>query len=226
MKVLKSANIFFKLAFVGYLLFSVAPTTQGFTTSPHYWGTSSKVMNRELISKVHKPSWKIAYRYGAECKLEDRAEDKILEEAITAALNAWLQPLRDMKPARPITSVFHFQRQRDLNGDLWADDRIEGLLTVDVRVTFRCESEFSTAVLSGPSPDIYIRSGAKLTPLVLSHLTHELGHAFGLWDTYISAYRGLDLTTSGGLARTIGPQPSSWQYIPQEIYRRRDTDWH
>ena len=162
-----------------------------------------------LIHKINEPSWNIAYRYGAECRSEDKIEDNKLEEIITNALNMWMKPLRDMNPANPITKVFHYQRQRELNGDKFADRTVnlEELLAVDVRMTFLCEEGNSSSLISSVPPDIYVRRGSKFSPARLYSLTHELGHAFGLHDTYVGAKYGA--VSSGGLASTVGTQPSS-----------------
>ena len=45
--------------------------------------------------------------------------------------------------------------------------------------------------------------------LLSSALSHELGHAFGLADTYLSAHLRQGGKSSGGLDRTVGTQPSS-----------------
>ena len=54
-------------------------------------------------------------------------------------------------------------------------------------------------------PDIYMRRGTKITPTLISVLTHELGHAFGLDDTYLRE----GFVSTGGLKWTVGKQPAS-----------------
>lgn len=192
--------LFFTLTLIASCIIRNNPAQRKFITYEH------RLSNKNLlIHKITDPSWKIAYRYGAECKPNDRGARERLEAAVTTALNTWLQPLRDLKPANPITNVFHFQQQKDFNGDMWTD--VEELLAVDARVTFRCKNGFSFTSLSAVPPDVFTLLGAKLTPALLSHLTHELGHAFGLVDTYVGNIYGS--MSSGGLAGTVGRQPSS-----------------
>ena len=197
MKVFEKTNRIFLLTLIGCLSFSLTPTTSGFITDAH-----RLVKSNLLISKVHEPSWKIGYRYGAECKPKDR-QNKVLEETITRALQAWLTPLRELQPNRPITDSFTFQLQEDFHGD--TDENLEGLLAVDVRITFRCARVLAFALISSISPpDIFVAWGSEETDM-LSSLTHELGHAFGLADTY----RRRGIRSTGGLPGTVGTQPSS-----------------
>lgn len=207
MKVFEKTNRIFLLTLIGCLSFSLTPTTSGFITDAH-----RLVKSNLLISKVHEPSWKIGYRYGADCKPKDR-QDKVLEETITRALQAWLTPLRELQPDRPITNNFTFHLQEDFHGD--TDENLEGRWAVDVRITFRCARVSSFALIgSGDAPpDIFVHWGDEEND-TLSDLTHELGHAFGLADTYL--HRGIRST--GGLPGTVGTQPSSAMsfYFPED----------
>ena len=55
-----------------------------------------------------------------------------------------------------------------------------------------------------------MREGTKVTPNMLYTLVHELGHAFGLADTY---QRPGFMRSRGGLDWTAGNQPASgWQW--------------
>lgn len=157
-----------------------------------------------LIRKVDEPHWTIGYRYATECLPEERQNGKELEETITTVLQAWLQPLRELKPARPITANFRYQLQPDFKGG-WFDDPI-GLKKVDTRITFECRQGISFAINGRVSPpDLYIRRGTKVTPLLINSLAHELGHAFGLGDTYLHDI----FVSTGGLEATVGTQPPS-----------------
>ena len=120
-----------------------------------------------------------------------------------------------MKPARPIVDVFHFQLQEDFTGDKF--ENLAGKLAVDVRVTFQCVSSFSYALMSATPPDLFIRRGTKINPALLYSLTHEVGHAFGLQDTYVSTTH----PSTGGLAQTVGKQPSSIMAIMSGVAPQR-----
>ena len=183
----------------GYLCLSTAPA-YGFIAVEHRHGEQFNL----LIRKIDKQQWTIGYRYGAECLPEDRLNGKALEETIATALRAWLQPLREMQPARPITDDFRYQLQPDFNGDPF--DAHAGLMAVDTRITFECWQGRSLARTGRKSPpDIYMRRGTEITLALVATLAHELGHAFGLDDIYVRE----GFVSTSGLERTVGKQPPS-----------------
>ena len=215
MKLLKKTNLYCILILAGYLLLNTAIAAQGFITSEQTHGIDGRF--NLLIRKIDKPRWTIGYRYGAECLPEDRQNGKKLEETITAVLRAWLQPLREMQPARPITDDFRYVLQPDFNGDWFGDHG--GLLAVDTRITFECRQGISLVLRSQVAPpEVYMRVGTEITPLLVATLTHELGHAFGLDDTYIRD----GFVSTGGLEITAGTQPGSrmngrgWEHLIAE----------
>ena len=158
-----------------------------------------------LINKVHEKSWAIGYRYDIACPDADRKNSEELKRAITTGLQAWLHPLKDMPTAKLIVNDFHYERQPDMVND---DKRRIDLLALDLRVTFYCREGRSTSFigLSLP-PDIYLRQGAKVTDEFMSSITHELGHAMGLDDTYVG--RAAGGISKGGMNTTVGIQPPS-----------------
>ena len=84
---------------------------------------------------------------------------------------------------------------------------MEKLLATDLRVTFECTQGTSVAQISrGSPPAVVMRLGTDITPWMLAALIHELGHAFGLADTY---QRPGFMRSRGGLHRTAGNQPAS-----------------
>ena len=137
LKLMKKTHFYCVLALTGYLLLCTA--AQGFIAFEH----THPEQHNLLIRKIDKPQWTIGYRYAAECLPEDRQNGKALEEAITTALRAWLQSLREMQPARPITDDFRYVLQPDFNGDKFADRA--GLIAVDTRITFECRQDVSLA---------------------------------------------------------------------------------
>ncbi len=152
-----------------------------------------------LVNKVHAPHWNISYGYGNDCPPEAKNNDEALTAALSKALRTWLQPLRDYSD-KPIVKDFRYQKMAAVPfiavGDLW--------------IVFHCELMNSGAAI-GAIPGINLRRGTKVVQHLMSSLVHEVGHVFGLADTYISwqgAKRDLELNR-GGLASTKGTQPAS-----------------
>ena len=201
MKLLKKLNSIFSLAFVGYLLFSIVPTAQGFIAFHQRYKT-----RLVLMASVHEESWTIGYMYSEKCAAKDRPNDKELQRGITEALQTWLQPLRDYTK-RPIVNDFRFVKLRDWNEqDLRFDEEFKKLA---VRFGFICDLNNTAFAQVGTNlpPDITM----SITPQInLSHreaILHELGHAMGLDDTYIRPNGNEE--SSGGLPFTRGTQPRS-----------------
>ena len=128
---------------------------------------------------------------------------------IATALRAWLQPLHDMQLTRPITDDFQFSLMPDFQFDKLDD--LEVRRSVDLLITFQCVQGLSSAFISTKlPPEIRMRRGTEVDLRLLSSaLSHELGHAFGLGDTYLSAHLRKGGVSTGGLDRTVGRQPSS-----------------
>ena len=193
MKLLKPPPLYFTLTLTGCLLLSMTPAAQGFITLEHERGHQSDIM----IDKVHELHWDVAYSYGDDCLPEERNNDEALIAAVTEALQIWLQPLRDYAK-RPIVADFRYR----LNADRRA---------VDLSVIFYCKlGQSGAGVGPGAPPEISMRDGVQVTPVFMSFLVHEIGHTFGLADTYL---RGLDWgkpeLDKGGADHTKGTQPSS-----------------
>ena len=200
---MKKVRYIFSLLLVVCLLFSATPVGDGFIALSfglHLDGL------KILITEVHAPEWKIAYRYGVDCKPEDRQNDEALTEAISAALRTWLEPLKELNPERPIVDKFVYELWPDYNPN--RAENLEKVLATHLRVTFACTLARSGAQINrGYPPAMIIRKGTEITPWMLSALTHELGHAFGLADTYDKGY-GI-MQSRGGLDQTAGNQPAS-----------------
>ncbi len=205
MKVLKKMRYIFSVLLVVCLLLSATPVGDGFIVATH--GLSLEGL-KILITKVHEPEWKIAYRYGVDCKPEDRQNDEALKAAISSSLRTWLKPLKELNPDRPIVDKFVYELQPDYDPD--TPKELEERRKVDLRVAFTCPQGIHprSGVLIGRlyPPDVRIRRGTKVTINMSYSLIHELGHAFGLADTY---QRPGFMRSRGGLDRTAGNQPAS-----------------
>ena len=160
-----------------------------------------------LLHSIDKPQWRIGYNFTADCPAAFRQQEEELKVLIVKALQTWLQPLRARYPHRRFTDDFRLVRQPDVEkcGDDWLL-----LDELDARITFDCKGkEFPFAMIAdrGTAPEVCMKEGGTGIDhrSFIFALVHELGHAFGLVDTYV---RG-QLVSSGGLAHTIGKQPAA-----------------
>ena len=184
------------------LLFNPTPVGDGFIALS--FGLHLEGMHI-LITKVHEPEWKIGYRYGTDCKPEDRQNGEALKEAISKSLRIWLAPLKELNTERPIVDKFVYERHPDYDPDQPGDNP-EARKMVDLRVGFACTQGTSRVGVGRLySPDVRLKRGTTGDPL-LRDLSHELGHAFGLADTY---QRPGFMRSRGGLDWTAGNQPMS-----------------
>ena len=189
MKLLKTPPLYFTLTLLGCLLLSMPPAAQGFMALEHDRGLPVDTM----IDKVHAPHWDIAYEYADDCPPEKRNNDAALTAAVTEALQMWLQPLRDYTQ-RPLVNDFRYR----LN---------VGQKDGDFTIVFSCKIAGSLAWVGGGGlPRIDLRQGTEITPDFMTALVHEMGHTFGLADTYL---RNNPELSKGGSDDTKGTQPAS-----------------
>ena len=141
-------------------------------------------------------------RYSADCPPEARQNGKELEQATTNALQVWLQPLRDLLPTRPITNTFRYRWLQDFRE---GEDDEKALREIDLRITFECKIGPSIAKTVGASPEVFMRQGTIVNPTLIGTLIHEVGHTFGMGDTYAVEW----IASTGGLSTTAGKQPAS-----------------
>ena len=195
MKLLRK-SLLLTVVFGGYLFLSIPSTTQGFSALV---GT-----HNILVKEVHEPQWRIGYNFklGCAAAFELQGEDK-LKAAITESLQVWLQPLRERYPNKVFTDDFIFVRLPDVAKCL---EHLEIYEQMDLVITFECQRAISRAVIAGRiTPRICMRQGSDINDRhFINTLAHELGHTFGLDDTYA---RGP--VSTGGLTVTEGKQPSS-----------------
>ena len=210
---LKKTHLAFTLVLVGCLLFSFAPAAPGFIA----WEHQDFPNLDTLIKKVHDKHWVIHYSYADNCPPEARNNDAALTAAMSKALRTWLQPLRDYTK-KPIVDDFRYQLSADWNA-------------ADLGVIFHCHIAASTAFLSvGETPGINKRGDTHVTRTFMNVLVHEMGHVFGLQDTYLlhrDKGKGLD---TGGLDRTRSAQPASVMSLNIPLFTleraRADAELH
>ena len=220
---LQGAQILVTLAVAIGVLFSSAPTTDGFIASDHRLPEHFKRKLNNLIRRVHKDQWVIGYAYMANCPPEARKNGPAIEATITQALNAWLQPVRDLNTGKPVVSDFRFVPNfsirdgaevliKDKNG-IFVKDTAK-LQLYDLRIFFFCKAGRSVALVGvdmAIPPAFNMREGTDVNPKFAFAILHEMGHTFGLLDTYIILRREAEelRVSRGGLDRTIGHQPAS-----------------
>ena len=210
---LKKTHFAFTLVLVGCLLFSIIPAVYGFIA----WEHQDFPELDTLIKKVHDKHWIIHYSYADNCPPEEKNNGDVLTAAISKALRTWLQPLRDYTK-KPIVDDFRYHLSADWNA-------------ADLGVIFHCHIGSSTAFVSvGETPGINMRRGdMRVTRMFMNELVHEMGHVFGLADTYLlerDKGKGLD---TGGIDRTRGSQPTSVMSVNIPLWGlevHRDAELH
>ena len=202
----KTAHLWLTLALAVYLCLVTLPATQGFITYDHVTKPHLKRKANNLIRRVHKAEWVIGYRYKDNCLPADRKNGQAIEEAITTSLRAWLQPVREMNTGKPVVADFRYV----------PDYKIEDVAEIklyDLRIAFFCDFDKSVALVVAAEarpPSIHMHRGTRVNDQFAYVLLHEIGHAFGLLDTYPRKIPGEEFQVSrGGLSRTIGHQPAS-----------------
>ena len=211
---LQGAQMLLTLAVAIGVLFSSAPTADGFIASDHQNPRTTRKLNN-LIRRVHKDQWVIGYAYaGPEwgepagvCPPEARNNGPAIEETIETALRAWLQPVKDLNTGKPVVDDFRFVPNYDVSN-------VAEFPLYDLRIVFFCDFDRSFALTAADeaiTPAIKMHQGTEVDDRFASATRHEIGHSFGLLDTYPR----LELTrkelreSKGGLGGTIGHQPSS-----------------
>ena len=223
-KQVKTPRLYLTLALAVYLCLSTVPATEGFITYDHFNPTVRRKMNN-LIRRVHKEQWVIGYRYMDNCPPKSRKNGQAIEEAITQSLRAWLKPVRDLNTGKPVVDDFRYVPNFEIK-DV-ADRKLYDLTSI-----FFCDLDKSHAWVvadEAKPPHIELHRGTVVTPGFAFTLLHEIGHAFGLLDTYIRPHLTLEelRVSRGGIWGTIGHQPGSvmsGHNVPQPAPTRISQD--
>ena len=203
---LKTPRLCLTLALAVYLCLGALPATQGFIAGDHRIPDHLKRKLNNLIRRVHKEQWVIGYVYMDNCAPSSRNNGKAIEEAITQSLNAWLKPVRDLNTGKPVVDDFRYEHKLEIPVE--ADFKL-----YDLRIYFYCDfakSHASVIANEAHPPALLMHSGIEVNEFA-GILLHEMGHAFGLLDTYIRPHLTLEelRVSRGGLVTTIGHQPAS-----------------
>ena len=177
-----------------------------------------------LIGRVFEDQWRIIYDVPQECSnVETKAR---LEEAMRQAIRQWLRPLKEISDRQLVDNFVFTELPTHSNPEDNKFNERERIFTaVDIdkidphfRVVFYCNDGRSYAyfwvneihMFNQPKQDKALLIGD--TYYSMPTLLHEIGHAFGLADTYVESdenYPRFDIKSGGGLEYTVGKQPLS-----------------
>ena len=100
-------------------------------------------------------------------------------------------------PSAPIVADFRYRLSPKLQD-------------ADFGITFSCNIGTSFARVGGGQPNIHLHRGTDIDPNFMPSLVHEMGHIFGLADTYLPGVDwGKPELDKGGRDATKGTQPSA-----------------
>lgn len=175
------------------LCFNIVPAALGFTTLSHEFGLPVRTF---LINKVHKPHWTIHYSFKENCGEVDKETQEKFTQVVTKFIQSWLQPLREYTDT-PIVNDFRYRLDANWHG-------------ADFGIIHSCEREHDHAVVVHPIGIKSSSAGLELKWRWTINILHELGHLFGLADTYVRLVdRGRPGLSTGGRDSTKGSQPVS-----------------
>lgn len=191
-----------------------------------------------LIKKVHDKSWTIAFGFSDNARCGSEFTDNHLsqlKDQLTKVLKLWLKPLYDIqdKPKNdltidePLVAKFDYEERTvvDVKYEATTRKELTGEKDYVMGLIVRCEAGRSYALSDfsgGPtlvhllkvSSEMQRNAITDLKRYRLTTLLHELGHAFGLADTYIDKSPGtmasrFSIASAGGDSYAIGNQPLS-----------------
>ena len=192
MKRLKKMPLIFTLTLAGYLLLSTAPAARAFMALHHEgW----EHLDNLLIHKVHAPFWTIHYSF-ENCGEVDEETEKKFTQMLTTYIQSWLQPLREYTN-RPIVNDFRYRRSEN-----WRE--------ADFHITTICGEIKRSRADPGNQRITYYPLKFVQTWRYTWPVFHEIGHLFGLADTYLEPeHWGKPGFDTGGRNSTKGSQPAS-----------------
>lgn len=159
-----------------------------------YVQSGREYANRDinLIRKVHYPKWKICYAINCPDASIDQEVIKVThrqkyEKAITQALQTWLQPIAELTNKKLVGSNNQDFVYKYYGKEIDSTCKMDKLK--DTLSTNAGDGEHVLQITFAGSRRGFHFKGQVQTPCLhnaLSHaiLLHEIGHAFGLLDTY------------------------------------------
>ena len=139
-----------------------------------------------LLHKAHNASITIRYGFAPECN--DKYTDTQVEDHITQVMRLWLSPLHNWNE-RPSTDaiVDSFTYLKGIAGEKQGElnsRELSGPAGSELDITFYCEQGRSFIAFAETPAQIHLYE-EDAGNYSLATLTHEVGHAFGLNDTYV-----------------------------------------
>ena len=206
----------------GTLLFNANEQAEGFMTFPQEYGLILGV-----IGQVHEDQWDIVYNFAPDCPASKFTSENFsaLERAIEKNIRLWLEPLQELAQQRNkrLVDKFTFHRVKlwrsEEDRDKSPTSRVasKNVLRIKPQMAFEflCQHGNSTAWSSTRGLNRVQMSTTWAVDLISSELpyslgtlAHEIGHVFGLSDTYTGKLN-VDPDKNGGIAQLVGNQPMS-----------------
>lgn len=184
---------------------------------PHLWDTMEQegLNERILVRRVHDKSWNIEYAFAPSCskRKQNKYRPKVIE-AINRSVNLWLNQIRAMqqvtKDGKQIVSQLHTQEKEEVfprkdkknsyttyNPQNTSTTKDIINLSHNLSIVFNCREGRDFMQRYYNSINMYERSNNKInipdTKFSFSALLHEVGHTFGLADTYVDSNRSFAL---------------------------------
>ena len=198
-----------------------------------------------LIKHVHNPQWDIAYGFSSpDCKQSLSITE--LQKATSTALRLWIAPLAEMSEQPFVNKFIYHEQEVDSTPDFFQDG--SSFLKMKLKdskphlqIIFYCREAISFAMntrTKQPIPDINLSHHKAQTDHIsgtsfsMATLVHELGHAFGLLDTYptelhdhigqpVSIMAGISYTKSDAVKLAADDiKGIKWLY---RYYHKKDT---
>lgn len=216
-------RLMFSIGFIIGISVYFSTPALAFITVDRYRSDYNSILDvNVLMHRIHDAYWEINYGFSENCAHDYHADPRQLvefEEAMETALRVWLQPLREIETKHPIVDSFSFKLTeldtweeltpgRVELADIKFDCSYDGIISY---VSFKKDRRVGVVIGN-------LRFGFGINQR-MSILVHELGHAFGLGDTY--ERDGGAFKSSGGLKSTIGIQPAAAMCMEYNTHRKK-----
>ena len=145
-----------------WVCLSIAPIAHGWSTFEQL----ERIRYNNLSRKVHADHWTIGYVYDKECLPEEMNNNKALEEAMTKAIQAWLQPIRDLNTGKPVVNDFRYEHK----DKIWGEDALKPF---DLVVIFFCDFANSHIDMRGKPLPPSIKSAASAASVAIRDSDEE-----------------------------------------------------